>query len=103
MLNGGSDGNESIFLQCRISGFNPWVGKIPWRREWLPTPVFLLVKSHGQRSLAGYGPHGHKAGRLGVGWGYKESDMTEQLTHITHNKYHVLELSAVPKRLGTLT
>ena len=35
-------------------GFNPWVGKTPWRRAWQPTPVFLLGESHGQRSLAGY-------------------------------------------------
>ena len=34
--------------------------KIPWRREWLPTPVFLPGKSHGQRSLVGYSPWGHK-------------------------------------------
>ena len=32
-------------------GFDPWVGKIPWRREWLPTPVFLPREFHGQRSL----------------------------------------------------
>jgi len=36
--------------------FDPWVGKIPWRRKQRPTPVFLLGKSHGQRSLAGYSP-----------------------------------------------
>jgi len=46
-----------------------WVGKIPWRRAWLPTPVFLPGKSHGQRSLAGYSP-----------WGRKELDTVEQLT-----------------------
>ena len=46
--------------QCRRSGFNPWVGKIPWRRKWQPTPVFLPGESHGQRSLAGYSPWGHK-------------------------------------------
>ena len=38
--------------------FDPWVGKIPWRREWQPTPVFLPGKSHEQRSLAGYSPRG---------------------------------------------
>ena len=48
---------------------DPWVGKISWRREWLPTPVFLLGKPSGQRNLAGYSP-----------WGHKESDMTERLT-----------------------
>ena len=35
-------------------GFNPWAGKIPWRREWLPTPLFLPGEFHGQRNLAGY-------------------------------------------------
>ena len=35
-------------------GFNSWVGKIPWRRAWLPTPVFLPGESRGQRSLEGY-------------------------------------------------
>ena len=37
---GGSDSKESICLQCRRPGFDPWVGKIPWKREQLPTPVF---------------------------------------------------------------
>ena len=45
--------------------FSSWVRKIPWRREWQPTPVFLPGKSHGQRSLMGYSP-----------WGHKELDMT---------------------------
>ena len=36
----------------------PWVGKIPWRREWQPTPVFLPGESHGERSLAGHSPWG---------------------------------------------
>ena len=40
----------------RETRFDPWVGKIPWRREWLPTPVFLPREFHGQRSLAGYSP-----------------------------------------------
>ena len=38
----------------RESRFDPWVGKIPWRRDWLPTPVFWPGGFHGQRSLAGY-------------------------------------------------
>ena len=45
--------------------FNPWAGKIPWRREWQPTPVFLTGEFHGQRSMAGYSP-----------WGPKKLDMT---------------------------
>ena len=48
------------YRSCRRRGFNPWVGKIPWRRAWQPTPVFLLGESHGQRSLAGYSPEGCK-------------------------------------------
>ena len=49
--------------------FDPWVGKILWRRKWQPTPVFLPGESHGQGSLVGYSP-----------WGYKELDTTEQLS-----------------------
>ena len=48
--------------QCRRCGFNPWVGKIPWRRKWQPTPVFSPGESHGQKSLGGYSPWGCKAG-----------------------------------------
>ena len=58
--------------QCRRRKrhwFNPWVGKIPSRRKWQPTPVFLSREYRGQRSLVGYSP-----------WGCKESDTTEQLT-----------------------
>ena len=40
-------------VESPVSGFDPWVGKIPWRRVWEPTPVFLPGESHGQRSLAG--------------------------------------------------
>ena len=43
-------------------GFDPWVGKIPWRRKWQPTPVFLPGESHGHRSLAGYSPWGRRVG-----------------------------------------
>ena len=46
--------------RCKRHGFDPWVGKIPWRRKRLPTLVFLSGKSHGQRSLMGYSPQGHK-------------------------------------------
>ena len=49
------------FLQCRRLEFDPWVRKIPWRRKWQPTLVFLPGKFHGQRSLADYSPWGHKS------------------------------------------
>jgi len=55
---GGSDGKESA---CNAGDrFDLWVGKIPWRRKWLPTPVFLPGEFHEQRSLASYSPRGHK-------------------------------------------
>ena len=52
-------GKEST-CQCKRHRLNPWVKKIPWRRKWQPTLVFLLGKSHGQRSLEGYSPWSHK-------------------------------------------
>ena len=55
-VSNGASGERSA-CQCRRhkrSGFNPWAGKIPWRRKWQPTPVFLPGKFHGQRSLVGY-------------------------------------------------
>ena len=60
------DGKKKFACQCWRHGFNPRFWKIPWRRTWQPTPVFLPGKSHGQRSLVGY--------RL---WGHKESETTE--------------------------
>ena len=63
---GGSDGKDSA---CnRQPRFDPWVGKIPWKRKWQPIPVFLLGESHGWRSLVGHSPRGRK-----------ESDMAEPL------------------------
>ena len=47
-------------------GFDPWVGKILWKRKWQATPVFLPERFYGQRSLVGYSL-----------WGCKESDTTE--------------------------
>ena len=59
-----------ICLQCRRPRFDPQVRKIPWRRKWLPTPVFLPGEFPGQRSLMGYSP-----------WGCKELDTTQQLNN----------------------
>ena len=52
-------------LAMRRPGFDPWVGKIPWRREWQPITVFLPGEFHGERSLAGYSPWGCQESRLG--------------------------------------
>ena len=54
--------------QCRRRRFDPWVGKNPWRRKWVPTSVCLPGESHGQKSLVGYSACGHR-----------ESDMIERL------------------------
>ena len=65
---GGSFGKESA-CNAGDPGSMSWVMKIPWRRKWLPTSVFLPGKFHGQRTLVGYSP-----------WGHKQSDMNERLT-----------------------
>ena len=62
---GSSDGKESA-CNSGDPGFNPWVGKIPWRRKWQLTSVFMPGESHRQTSLVGNSP-----------WGRKESDTTE--------------------------
>ena len=56
--------------------FNPWVGKIPWRRKWQPAPVFLPGESHGQKSLVGYSPRG-----------LKELDTTEWVSTAQHTLF----------------
>ena len=60
---------NSLPASARDGGFHAWVEKIPWRREWQPTPIFLPGKSHGQRSVEGYSLHSGK-----------ESDLTKQLS-----------------------
>ena len=54
---GGPSGKESAFQcrRCNTCRFHPWVGKIPWRRQWQPIPEFLPGEFHGQTSLVGYG------------------------------------------------
>ena len=66
---GDSDGKESCI--ARDLYLIPGFGKFPWKRAWQPTPVFFLEEPHGQRSLTGYSPRGHK-----------ESDTTERLSTV---------------------
>ena len=66
-----------ICLWCQRPGFDPLVGKILWRRKQQPIPVFLPGKFHGQRSLEGYSPKGHK-----------ESDMQR----LEHTHIHILNI-----------
>ena len=69
-------------------GFDPWVGKIPWRRKWQPTAVFLPGESHEQRSLAGCSP-----------WSRKESDTTE----LGHSEPLIKDLRYFPPPPATLS
>ena len=69
--------DEEPPCQCRRPGFDPWVGKIPWRRKRQLTPVFLPGESHGQRSLVGCSP-----------WGRKESDTTKQQQGLPRRQLH---------------
>ena len=64
-------GKESVCQckRCNRNAFDPCIGKLPWSRKWQPVPVFLLGKSHGQKSLTSYSP-----------WGHKESDTTAYST-----------------------
>ena len=59
---GGASGKEPVcpWRRCKRFGFHPWVGKIPWRRIWQPSPVFLPGEFHRWRSLMGYNRQGHK-------------------------------------------
>ena len=82
----------SSCFQCRRHRrprFHTWVGKIPWRREWRSTPVFLPGKSHGQRSLTGYSS-----------WGRTEWERTERgtlsLFFSQVNKFYYFISSNVP-------
>ena len=71
---------EESSCHCRRREFDPWIGKIPWRRKWEATPVFLPEKFHGPRSLVGCSP-----------WGCKDLYTTEQLsTHKYIGMYNVI-------------
>ena len=75
--------SASQFKRRRKCRYNPWIGKIFWRRKWQHTWVFLSEKSHGQRRHAGYSPCGHK-----------EQNMTEQLS----TSVSIVEWSYIPMR-----
>ena len=76
---------EDPACQCRETcGFDPWIGKIPWRSKWQTIPVFMPGKLHGRRILAGYSP-----------WGCKESDMIEHACTPSSPKYGFINLLQV--------
>ena len=75
-------GSTRILLQDRRPGFNPWVGKIPWRRAWQPTPVFLPGEAPWTE---GYSP-----------WDHKELDMTERLSTAHSANYWSRKWQPIP-------
>ena len=80
---GGSE--DRVLLQCGKPRFDPWVGKMPWRKKWQPTPVFLPREFYGQR-LASYSL-----------WGLKELDTTEWVTlSLTHFALSDVTCSCTP-------
>ena len=86
--------------QCRRHRrweFDLWVGKIPWRRKWQPTPVFLPGRSPGQRSLAGCSPWGHK--RVRHNWSPTTKDIIVNLLILKHCvwKIHLFAIQAITK------
>ena len=80
-LPGGSSGEESACQHGsrRRGGLDPWVGEIPWRRKWQPTPAFLAGWRHKQTSLAGYST-----------WGCKKSNTTK---HASNTKCNTLQVN----------
>ena len=89
----GSTSDKEPDCQCRRHkryGFNPWVGKIFWRRVWQPTPVFLPGESHRPRNLVGCSP-----------WGRKKSDMTEA-TQYAHTRSYAITKIPLLRRNWTL-
>ena len=89
---GGTSGKEPACQRRRRKrrGFHSWVGKMPWRRARQPTPVSLPGESHGERSLAGYSP-----------WGHKESHTTE-VTACTHAPQHTAPTAGSEEEVKSL-
>ena len=85
----GSSVSKEPACSCRVPRFDPWFGKIPWRRKWQTTPVHLPGKFHGQRSLAGCSP-----------WGRKESSTTERQTPGREIKEYLKGFSLFPQHLA---
>ena len=98
-------GKESS-CQCRRPRrreCNPWVRKIPWRRKWQPTPVFLPGESHGQRSLASYRPWGSKELSVIGWWAWLSSftpkrKMSKKATILVDNLSLVIFKEMTPKK-----
>ena len=73
-------------LQCRRHRIDPWARKIPWRRKWQPTPVFLPGKFRGQRSLVGYSPRGSQRVEHDLATEHDTQDLIWQFSGCYRNK-----------------
>ena len=101
----GIPGGKQPACQCWRCEFNPWVGKIPWRREWQPTPVFFSGESYGQRNLEGATIHGvpksqTQLKRLSMHPDCQTLSHPHPQTHThTHTCTHILTIHYSSKRL----
>ena len=91
LTHGSAVKNLPVMQKMQIFELDPWVRKIPWRRKWSPTPVFLPGESHGQRSLVGNSPPGHK--RVRHNWATKQQDerlfIIFQVSNLDFQKWYV--------------
>ena len=93
-------GKEST-CQCRRPKFDAWVGKIPWRKKWQPTPVFLPGESHRQKSLAGYSPQGCKVRHDWSDWAGEHSDEESGYKDIFNSYWRKINLLFItPSKKG---
>ena len=95
---GGASSEEPAcqFRGHKRLGFDPWVGRIPWRRAWQCTPGFLPGESQGQRSLEGYSPWGHTDLATTEPHARKPSEIVTIITHILHRKTLRLTVTKQP-------
>ena len=99
-------------LQCRRLGFDHWVRKIPWRRKWQPTPVFLPEKFHGEGSPEGYSSWDHRIRHNWVtnahqsSWHFKKTpsnvvaSLVAQLVKIACNTGHLGSICGLGRSPG---
>ena len=98
-------GNGHVGIRIKVSGdagckkheFDPWVGKIPWRRAWQPTPVFLPRKSHGQRNLVAM-VHRVTKSRTWLKWLSMHGFLITSLPAPYHSKQPLMTISEVFSR-----
>ena len=87
-----------------IIGFSHWVGKIPWKMEWLPTSIFRPGKSHGQRSLAGYSPWSHRVWHNWATFTFTFHTLNSKWMEFVHTHRNTIkELAEISENLGLIS